>query len=162
MAASRRQFFQAGAIVLAGTAGYVALNDKARNAMLAKLGLSTESASSRLTVLKTTLRNHLEQVFSDIIAAHQGTSLFLDDFILLAHNRIVYELSQQPGYSQEQLPALPPLPEVNQELLDEVVQKFLQSTNVVKVFERNQQFEYPGLFDPYYRPCSNQMSATWM
>jgi hypothetical protein len=74
-------------------------------------------------------------------------------------NRLGDRFWQLSVYYRAKPQFLPPLIEDDQRIMDEVVQRFLQSTNVVKSFEENVEFKYIAMFDPHHRPCSNQMSA---
>jgi hypothetical protein len=140
MTISRRGLFQAGAITVAGLGGYFILNGNTRTAIQA----------------------HLEEVFGADIAAHPDTAAFVNDFMAGTQNRLGDRFWQLSAYYRAKPQFLPPLTEDEQRIMDEVVQKFLQSTNVVKSFEENVEFKYIAMFDPHHRPCSNQMSSLWM
>jgi hypothetical protein len=140
MGLSRRRFFQAGALAVTGLGGYFFLNGDTRSALM----------------------THIEHVFGREIAAHADSSVFLDDYMMYLQNRLGQRFWQLSTYYRAKPKLLPPLLDEEQRILDEVVKKFLQSTNVVKSFETNTEFRYFTLYDPYFTPCLNQMSANWL
>jgi hypothetical protein len=46
-----------------------------------------------------------------------------------------------------------------QELDDDIVRSFVQSTNVLDVADGRARLDYAGFFDPYDRPCQNPLTV---
>lgn len=107
------------------------------------------------------IRAHFRDVFGEEIAAHPDTALFAEEF--------THQLRAGGGkrdlllvtYSRVKPRFMGPVWSHEREALQIAVEKFIQSSNVVRFHETGEDFAYDGLFDPPTTPCSNQMSVFW-